>query len=263
MNNRITQLMAADRTNLLSVFYTAGYPRLESTVTIARELEQAGADLLEIGIPFSDPIADGPVIQQSSKTAIENGMTVPILLDQVKQIRKEVQLPILLMGYVNPVLQYGMERFLSDAAAAGADGLIFPDLPLAEFESGLRERCAALNLSVVFLVAPATPAARVLKIDALSEGFIYAVSASSTTGAKAGFSEDQLNYFAALQRMNLKNPFLIGFGIADAQGFQTACRYARGAIIGSAFINMLGRSADLQTDIRRFILAIRDGGNEM
>lgn len=257
MNNRLTKLLASGQHNLLSIFYTAGYPRHDDTVAIACALAHAGADVLEIGIPFSDPIADGPVIQQCSKVAIENGMTLPRLLAQVKEIREKVEVPILLMGYLNPVWQYGMDRFLADAAAAGVDGLIFPDLPLPEFESTFQRQYAALNLSAVFMVAPTTPEGRVHQIDSLSSAFIYAVSASATTGSRAGFSDAQRDYFARLQRLQLKNPCLIGFGIATPGDFQTACGYARGAIIGSAFVEVLGRSTDFTEDIGRFIRFIR------
>jgi len=257
MNNRITQLMKSGRSNLLSIYYTAGYPLRNDTIVIARALERAGADLLEIGIPFSDPVADGPVIQQSNTVAIKNGMTVALLLDQVRQLRREVQLPILLMGYINPLLQYGIERFLTDAAAAGADGLIIPDLPTPEFEKHYRSRFAELNLSAVFLIAPSISADRIKKIDSLSSAFVYAVSSSSTTGRQTDFSAEQQRYFERLQTLELSQPLLIGFGIGSHETFKTACAHARGAIVGSAFIRMLAQSTDFSVDIPDFIKTIR------
>lgn len=255
--NRIQELFERKKENLLSVFYTAGYPSLTDTVRIAQQLEKSGADLLEIGIPFSDPLADGPVIQASSKTAIDNGMTVKLLLEQVKEIRTTVKLPILLMGYINPVLQYGMERFFRDSAAAGVDGFIFPDMPFDEFESQYKNLLVELKRSFVFLISPTTSEERIRKIDAASSGFIYAVSTSSTTGARKGFQSEQLTYFTKLKEMKLKNPFLIGFGISDNTTFTEANNYGAGCIIGSAFISMLQTSANLENDIQTFINTIK------
>jgi tryptophan synthase alpha chain len=256
MNNRLTALFEQRQKNLLSIFYTAGYPGLHDTSAIAMALQEAGADIIEIGIPFSDPLADGPVIQQSNKVALENGMTVPLLLDQVRALRQHVELPILLMGYLNPVLQYGFDRFLKDAAEAGVDGLIFPDLPLAEYASHervFREH----NLSHVFLIAPTTTEARRTEIDRLSNSFIYAVSASSTTGGRKDFSQEQLEYFDRLAKSNFSRPVLIGFGISNRDTFQKVCRFAAGGIIGSAFITMLGQSTDLRANILQFVKDIR------
>lgn len=253
MENRIDRLFKSKTQKVLSVFYTAGFPALEDTVSIARHLEEAGADLIEIGIPFSDPVADGPIIQASSKTAIDNGMTVKRLLEQVREIRKDVTLPIVLMGYLNPVLQYGVERFFREAAASGVDGLILPDLPLEEFHSEYKDLAQSLNLNVIFLVSPTTPEDRIRMIDELSSGFVYAVSSSGTTGARSGFSSDQEQYFQRLKSLNLKNPVLIGFGIADLYTFSKACEFASGAIVGSAFINLLKQSNNFEADILRFV----------
>jgi tryptophan synthase alpha chain len=206
MKNRITELLSNTKKPVLSVFYTAGFPNLNDTEAIAIALEAAGADLIEIGIPFSDPVADGPTIQASNKKALENGMTVELLLKQVTSIRSKIKLPIVLMGYLNPVMQYGVERFFKDASAAGVDGLILPDLPLDEFPQ-YEALTASLNLSVSFLISPTTSEARIRKIDALSSGFIYAVSASSTTGAKDEFSSEQMAYFQKLKSLKLSNPF--------------------------------------------------------
>jgi tryptophan synthase alpha chain len=258
MNNRILSLFAdRSKRNMLSIFYTAGFPNRNDTVAIAKYLEDAGADLIEIGIPFSDPVADGPVIQESNKIALDNGMTVKKLLEQVREIRKTVKLPILLMGYLNPVLQYGVEKFCKDAADAGVDGLILPDLPLAEFQQQWKPVFESNNLSNIFLISPTTSEARIREIDAASNGFVYAVSASSTTGAKGEFSKEQTDYFARLAAMKLSNPLLIGFGISNAATFKTASQYSAGAIVGSAFITLLKNSQDLEKDIHSFVKSIK------
>jgi tryptophan synthase alpha chain len=251
--NRIQELFERKKENILSVFFTAGYPSLNDTVVIAQGLQQAGADLIEIGIPFSDPIADGPVIQASSKEAINNGMTVKLLLEQVKEIRHTVQLPIILMGYLNPVMQYGMEKFFQDAAAAGVDGLILPDMPFDEYQSAYQGVMVRAGLRNIFLISPTTSEERIRKIDQATDAFIYAVSSSSTTGSKQDFEADQLTYFERLKNFGLKNPFLIGFGISNRKTFSSACAYGAGAIVGSAFIKHLGLSRDLSASIKKFV----------
>jgi len=256
--NRIEILFKKKKSGILSVFYTAGFPSLPDTITIAQQLEKAGVDMIEIGIPFSDPIADGPTIQQSNKVALENGMSVKILLEQVKEIRKTVSLPIILMGYLNPVLQYGMKEFCKEAAANGVDGFILPDLPMDEYVSQYKEMLNQLDLYTAFLISPTTSEDRIRKIDKESKGFIYAVSSSSTTGARGGFTQDQEAYFKRLQSLQLKNPFLIGFGISNGQTFSMANQYGAGAIIGSAFINLLKGSVNLSDDINEFVKAIRN-----
>lgn len=257
--NRINKLFKEKKHNILSVFFTAGFPELNSTKQIAQALEDAGVDMIEIGIPFSDPIADGPTIQQSNKTALDNGMTVKLLLEQVKDIRKEISIPIILMGYLNPVLQYGFEKFCLEAAANGVDGLILPDMPMDEYLLEYKGFMESANLLNTFLISPTTSHERIRKIDAETNGFIYAVSSSSTTGAKNGFTVDQETYFKNLQSLQLKNPFLIGFGISSNQTYSKACQYSSGAIIGSAFINLVKSSSNLQGDIHKFIQAIRSG----
>lgn len=255
MKNRITELFANKKKPLLSVFYTAGFPSLNDTESIAVALEAAGVDLIEIGIPFSDPVADGPTIQASNKQALDNGITVALLLKQVTSIRKKVNLPIVLMGYLNPVMQYGLERFFKDASQAGVDGLILPDLPVDEFTQ-YEALASSLNLSVSFLISPTTSESRIRLIDSLSSGFIYAVSASSTTGAKAEFSREQLDYFERLKSYQLKNPFLIGFGISNYTTYSQACAAAAGAIVGSSFIQQLSTSRNLETDIQKFVISL-------
>jgi tryptophan synthase alpha chain len=253
MMNRIETLFEKKKQNILSVFFTAGFPALNDTEIIAESLQQAGVDLIEIGIPFSDPIADGPVIQASSKQAIDNGMTVKLLLEQVKEMRGRVHIPIILMGYLNPVMQYGMEKFFTDAADAGVDGLIFPDLPFDEYLAVYKNRMDELGLRNIFLISPTTSDERIRKIDKATNGFIYAVSSSSTTGTRQEFEPGQLGYFERLKKLNLQNPFLIGFGISNKKTCATACAYGAGAIVGSAFIQVVKKSKDLPTDIAAFV----------
>lgn len=256
--NRIDELFREKKENILSVYYTAGYPKLDSTITLAKALEKAGVDLIEIGIPFSDPVADGPTIQKSNKVALQNGMTVKLLLEQVNEIRNEVSVPIVLMGYLNPVLQYGFEKFC-ESVAGSVDGLILPDMPLDEFEREHRSTMDRNDLFNIFLVTPTTSEERIRKIDSLSSGFIYAVSASSTTGTKSNFSEEQEEYFKRLKSMNLKNPFLVGFGVSSHEFFLAVSNYGSGAIIGSAFINLLDEARDLDSKIENFVKVIRGG----
>jgi tryptophan synthase alpha chain len=258
MKNRITELFKKKNKNILSVFYTAGFPRLQNTIVIAKSLEQASADIIEIGIPFSDPVADGPTIQESNKVALDNGMTLRLLLGQVKEIRKNVNIPIVLMGYLNPVMQYGVELFAKEASAAGVDGLILPDLPVHEYNEQYKVLFDQYNLCNTFLISPTTTDARIKQIDAITEGFIYAVSASSTTGARADFNQEQISYFERLKKLNLKNPFLVGFGISNQATFSKASEYGAGAIVGSAFINLLKESDDLEKDITTFVSNLKE-----
>lgn len=258
MENRLHQLFKNARKPLLSVFYTAGFPKLDDTSVVAESLEKAGADLIEIGIPFSDPVADGPTIQQSNKVALDNGITLPQILKQVSGIRKSVKLPIILMGYLNPVMQYGVEKFAKDAAAAGVDGVILPDMPLPEYEREYRRVFDEAGLLLTFLISPTTSDDRIRQIDRISNGFIYAVSASSTTGAKKGFAPEQLQYFDRLKKMKLRNPFLIGFGISNKETFSQASEYSAGAIVGSAFVSMLKDSKNIEQDVKRFVEEIKN-----
>jgi len=257
MQNRITELFNKKKQGILNMYYTAGYPSINDTVIIAQALQKAGVDLIEIGIPFSDPVADGPTIQASNKVALDGGMTLHLLLEQIKEIRKTVTLPIILMGYLNPVIQYGVEKFARDISALGVDGVILPDLPLHEFEEQYKELFGSLNLCNTFLISPTTSEARIRQIDDATEGFIYAVSASSITGAKGEFSAEQMAYFERLQKMNLKNPFLIGFGISNQSTFNKAAQHSAGAIVGSAFINLLSESKDIPADIEKFVKSLK------
>ena len=256
--NRIQKLFTEKKGNILSVFYTAGFPQLDSTVAIAQQLEKSGADIIEIGIPFSDPIADGPVIQESNKVALDNGMTVKKLLEQVKEIRTTVKLPIILMGYLNPVMQFGVEHFCKEASAAGVDGMILPDMPMDEYQTEYKSIFEAHGLTNTFLISPTTSEKRIRQIDDATNGFIYAVSASSTTGAKGGFDSEQLDYFKKLKSLKLKNPYLIGFGISNHDTFTVASEYSAGAIVGSAFISLLKDSENFSSDIQKFVQKLKD-----
>jgi tryptophan synthase alpha chain len=256
--NRINLLFDSGQRNLLSVYYTAGYPSLDSTVPLAVALEEAGADIIEIGIPYSDPVADGPTIQESNKVALDNGMRLSLVISQVREIRDQVEIPIILMGYVNPVMQYGIEKFASDCAAAGVDGVILPDLPMDAYLADYKDVFESANIRNTFLISPTTSAERIAKIDSVTNGFIYAVAASSITGAKGSFTPEQLAYFGRLKEMKLRNPFLIGFGISNQESFAQACSYGAGAIVGSAFINTLKGSENIVADGTAFVKNLKN-----
>lgn len=253
MKNRIISLLDRKNINILSVYFTAGYPGLNDTQTIITELEKNGADMIEIGMPFSDPVADGPVIQQSSEIALRNGMTVTTLFQQLKEIRKSISIPLLLMGYLNPVMQYGIEDFCRKCKETGIDGTIIPDLPPEIYEEEFKELYEENSLSNIFLVTPQTPDERIRKIDSLSTGFIYLVSSSSTTGIKGTIDQDQIDYFTRIKKMGLQSRLLIGFGISDKATFERASGYASGAIIGSAFVKNLGGERPIETKVRAFM----------
>ena len=254
--NRLNILFQNKKTPLLSIYFTAGYPQLNSTLDIAAAVEKAGADFIEIGFPYSDPLADGPVIQNSSQKALQNGMNLKVLFEQLKGLRKRVSLPILLMGYVNPVLQYGVKNFCDSCAEAGVDGLIVPDLPLDEYESFYKDYLISNNLSNIFLVTPQTSEERIRKIDELSNGFIYLLSSSSTTGKNLAVSDEADAYFSRIRDMKLKNPTMIGFGISDQKSFNKAAEYTRGAIVGSAFVKFLDTENAMEK-VPEFIRSIR------
>ncbi|WP_353185296.1 tryptophan synthase subunit alpha [Parapedobacter lycopersici] len=255
--NSINSLFAEKgNKRVLSIYFTAGYPTLDSTLDIAEALEKSGADFLEIGFPYSDPVADGPIIQHSSEIALKNGMTLALLFDQLKVLRQRVTIPVLLMGYVNPVLQYGIERFCRDCRAVGVDGVIVPDLPMDEYETHYREIFRKNDLSNIFLVTPQTTEVRIRKIDQLSTGFIYLLSSSATTGKNLTVSESTAAYFTRIQRMELTNPVVIGFGIADRTTFVRATDFADGAIVGSAFVRLLGE-VDYLEKIPEFIRQLK------
>lgn len=248
---RLQQLFQ-EKKNILSIYFTAGYPTLTDTMTIAEELQRSGADLLEIGFPYSDPVADGPVIQASSKAALDNGMDLKLLFEQLKDLRKTVDIPVLLMGYVNPMLQFGVENFCKACAEVGVDGCIVPDLPMAEYEELYAPIFEQYGLSNIFLITPHTSAERIQKIDGLSRGFIYLLSSSATTGQNLEVGDQTAAYFSRIASLKLKNPTVIGFGISSKETFDKACQYANGAIIGSAFVKSLD-AMDLKGSVSRFM----------
>ena len=252
--NRIKSKLTLDK-KLLSVYFTAGFPNLNDTVTIIQELENYGVDMIEIGLPFSDPLADGPTIQASSTTALKKGMTTDLLFEQLKDIRKSVNIPLLIMGYFNPIMQYGVEAFCEKCENIGVDGLIIPDLPVKEYRERYKNLFEKHGLINVFLITPQTSDARIQLIDDLSEGFIYMVSSASTTGAKNSFGEEQRAYFQRIFAMDLKAPQIVGFGISNAQTFDQATEFSKGAIIGSAFIKHLEKKGVKKID--EFVKNIR------
>ncbi|HMH31916.1 MAG TPA: tryptophan synthase subunit alpha [Puia sp.] len=252
MKSNIDQLFQRKNKRVLNVYCTAGYPKIDSLLTVMNALQEHGADLIEIGMPYSDPLADGPVIQASSSRALENGITLTSLFVQLKEFRKQIHVPVILMGYMNPVLQYGFQRFCEDAKAAGIDGLILPDLPIYEFESAYGPMIKKSGLDFIFLVTPETSEERIRKLDELSNGFLYAVSSSSTTGGDKNL-QDQSQYFSKLKGMHLKNPVLVGFGIKNKTSFEQACEYANGAIIGSAYISAIGDASDINQTTKEFL----------
>lgn len=253
MKNRITSLLEGKDKNILSIYFTAGYPGLSDTRKIIIELEKYGADLIEIGIPFSDPVADGPVIQRSSEIALKNGMTLHLLFEQLKEIRKSVKVPLILMGYLNPVMQYGIEAFCKKCRETGVDGTIIPDLPIEIYEEEYKAIFEENSLCNIFLITPQTPDERVRKIDKASTGFVYMVSSSSTTGVKGSADKDQIAYFERISKMNLRSKRLIGFGISDKASFENASAYANGAIIGSAFIKALSGKEPVESIVKTFV----------
>lgn len=258
MSKLATIIQQRGERRLLSTYFTAGYPTLDSTLDIAEALEKAGVDFLEIGFPYSDPVADGPVIQHSSEVALRNGMTLDILFQQLAELRTRVTIPVFLMGYFNPVLQYGVERFCASCQAVGVDGVIVPDLPMYEYEELYRGLFEQHGISNIFLLTPQTSEARARKIDELSTSFIYLLSSSATTGKNLSLGEDTEAYFARVRQWNLKNPLVIGFGISDHLTFTKATDYADAAIVGSALVKRLGEPNYLD-QIPGFIQGVKNG----
>lgn len=255
--NRLDKLFAEKQSELLNIYFTAGYPQLDDTKTIIPALADAGVDLIEIGMPYSDPMADGPTIQESGMQALKNGMTLEVLFQQIEEVRTHTSVPLVLMGYFNQVMQFGEEAFAKRCVEVGIDGLILPDLPIYEYETFYRELFEDAGLRINFLITPQTSEERIRKIDELSKGFIYMVSDASITGAKSGISDHQLAYFNRINAMQLQHPRLIGFGISNHETYATACRYAQGAIIGSAFIKALAGADNLETTIGEFVQMVR------
>ncbi|HVZ98192.1 MAG TPA: tryptophan synthase subunit alpha [Chitinophagaceae bacterium] len=260
--NRIEKLFRHKKNNVLSIYFTAGFPRLGDTINVLNALQNSGTDIVELGIPYSDPLADGPVIQHSSAVALQNGITIKKIFEQLRDFRNRITLPVILMGYLNPVLQYGIEKFCEDAQHAGIDGLILPDLPIDEYKKEYKRLFKKHALDFIFLITPETSEERIRKIDHLSKGFIYAVSSSSITGVDKNLNAQQ-QYFERLKNMRLKNPVMIGFGIKDHATFLQACAHASGAIIGTAYIRSIENSSDIYADTQQFVSAILSAGTRL
>ena len=254
--NRINKLFKEEKNNILSIYFTAGYPSLNDTNEIIKTLDECRVDLIEIGMPFSDPIADGPVIQDSSNIAIKNGMNISVLFRQLKLIRNITQIPIVLMGYLNPVYQYGYENFINKIIDCDIDGVIIPDMPLSDYENNFKHQFDKFNISFISLISPNTSDKRIKEIDSISNGFIYVVSSSSITGKRSDFSDEQINYFKRVDDLKLINPKIIGFGISDRDSYRSACQYSNGAIIGTSFIKALSGN-NLKKSIKNYISGIR------
>lgn len=254
--NRIEKLFKNKPTGILSVYFSAGYPSLEDTEPVICELASQGVDLIEVGIPFSDPMADGIVIQNSGQIALQNGITLKKIFEQLKDTRKKVNIPLIMMGYLNPIIQYGVEQFCIDCAKVGIDGVIIPDLPFNDYMKEYQPLAKKYNLNFIMLITPETSEERIHQIDQNTNGFIYMVSTAATTGTRSSFSEKTINYFNRISSMKLKNPRLIGFGISNAETFCTAQNYASGAIIGSRFIKALSSNKTIKEAVSELVNAI-------
>ena len=255
--NRITNLFQTKKSGILSVYFTAGYPQLNDTASILRELEAKGVDMAEVGIPFSDPMADGPVIQASSSIALRNGMRLRLLFQQLKGIRDTVRMPIILMGYLNPIMQYGFEAFCQSCVEVGVDGMIIPDLPYADYMADYKAIADRYDLKVIMLITPETTEERVRQIDAHTSGFIYMVSSAATTGAQQSFDQQKQAYFRRVDGMGLRNPRLVGFGISNKATFEAAAAHASGAIVGSKFVQLLHDAPSIAEAVDQLLAALK------
>lgn len=255
--NRINQLFSSHPKDLLSIYFCAGAPTLDGTASVIRTLERHGVSMIEIGIPFSDPMADGVVIQNAANQALHNGMSLRILFEQLRNIRRDVTIPLVLMGYLNPIMQFGFDFFCRQCQACGIDGVIIPDLPFKDYQEHYRSIANSYNVKVIMLITPETSEARIREIDAHTDGFIYLVSSASTTGAQQNFDEQKRAYFKKIEDMELKNPRMVGFGISNQATFRAACEYASGAIIGSRFVSLLDEEKDPERAITRLLEDIK------
>jgi len=255
--NRIEKLFNNKKRNILSIYFTAGYPQLNDTLSVINELDKAGVDMIEIGMPFSDPVADGPVIQRSSEKSLQNGMSLNLLFKQLENIRMITDIPLILMGYINPFFRFGMGNFINKCHETGIDGTIIPDLPVEEYLKSYASLFKKNDIINIFMISPQTPDERIIYLDSISKGFLYMVSTSSTTGIKRGFDNSQTVYFRKIKNLKLKTPGLIGFGISDKSSFDQASAYSSGAIIGSAFISVLDEKGQLTEKISRFIRLLK------
>ncbi len=255
--NRITNLFQTQKEKILSVYFTAGYPRLNDTMPILRALQEKGIHMVEVGIPFSDPMADGPVIQEAATKALRNGMSLHLLFDQLKGMRQEVKIPVILMGYLNPIMQFGFERFCQCCVEVGVDGVIIPDLPYAEYMAEYKEIADRFDLKFIMLITPETSEERIRLIDAHTSGFIYMVSSAATTGAQRSFDEVKQAYFRRIDALKLRNPRLVGFGISNKATYEAAAAYSSGAIIGSKFVQLLGSEPTPAEAVDKLLDALR------
>ncbi len=256
--NRLTQLFKNQQHKILSVYFTAGYPKLEDTLPILTALEENGIDMAEVGIPFSDPMADGPVIQQSAGDALHNGMSLRLLFDQLKEVRKTVKMPLVMMGYLNPIMQYGFEKFCKSCSEVGIDGMIIPDLPFADYLANYKSIAVRHDLKMIMLITPETEERRIRLIDGQTEGFIYLVSSASTTGAQQAFDDSKQAYFTRVSNMKLRNPLLVGFGISNKETLDAASAHTNGAIVGSKFIQLLGGCDTPDKAVKALLKAVRN-----
>ena len=255
--NRITTLFQQKQHGILSVYFTAGYPQRDDTTKVLQALADKGIDMVEVGIPFSDPMADGPVIQESSTVALRNGMSIRLLFQQLKEIRQTVQIPIILMGYLNPIMQYGFEAFCQSCVEVGVDGMIIPDLPYADYMADYKAIADRYDLKMIMLITPETSEERVRLIDAHTSGFIYMVSSAATTGAQQSFNEQKQAYFRRINAMNLRNPRLVGFGISNKATFEAAAANSSGAIIGSKFVQLLKSEPTIAGAVDQLLEALK------
>ncbi|MDY0780167.1 tryptophan synthase subunit alpha [Tenacibaculum sp. IB213877] len=253
--NSIQQLFQQKDKNLLSIFFTAGFPKLEDTTAIISELNKSGVDFIEVGLPYSDPLADGPTIQHSSSVALQNGMNLDVVFQQLQSIKEANRTPLVLMGYVNQIIKYGEDKFCQQVKDCGIDTVIIPDLPMVEYENHYQQLFNNYGITNVFLITPHTSEERIRKIDSLTKAFIYVVASSSITGAKGEISQQQIDYFERIKNMNLQSKLIVGFGISDYKTFATACQYANGAIIGSAFIKVLENGG--VGEIEKFVNSVK------
>lgn len=256
--NRINQLFSEQKKNILSIYFCAGYPTLEGTVETIKALEKNGVRMIEIGIPFSDPMADGPVIQEAATQALRNGMKLTLLFEQLKDIRREVNIPLILMGYLNPIMRYGFENFCRSCQVCGIDGMIIPDLPFKDYIETYKEIADRYNLKIIMLITPETSEERIRFIDEHTDGFIYMVSSAAITGTQNDFNEQKQAYFRRIEEMNLRNPRMIGFGISNKQTYDAACAHAAGAIVGSKFVTLLKEERKAENAIIRLLDALRN-----
>ena len=256
--NRINQLFDTQKSKILSIYFCAGHPTLDSTRSVIKALEKNGIDMIEIGIPFSDPMADGPVIQEAATCALRNGMSLKRLFDQLEGIRREVTIPLILMGYLNPIMQFGFENFCRRCRECGIDGVIIPDLPFKDYMNDFKATAEAYDIKMIMLITPETSEERIRLIDDHTDGFIYMVSSAAITGAQKDFNEQKLAYFRRIEAMQLHTPRMIGFGISNRQTFESACAHASGTIIGSRFVSLLDEERDPERAIQRLLAALKE-----